>query len=480
MSRSTPPHEPGEVRLLEVLAALSLATDLGMGQPLGHALRCALIAGGIADELSRPAADRAATCYTALVRYVGCTSDAAEVARFAGDEIALAAAVAPWVMGDAEQEERAAGVPGTPAAKAAAMAAHCEAAGLLVARLPLGPEMVAAVRGGFARWDGAGYPPGLAGEEIPLPARIAIVARDVELWSRTGGPAAAVEVARERRGRAYDPRVVDAFCAAAPPLLARAGAAGWDELLAAEPFPLRVAPAHLGELLEVLADFADAKVPAELGRSRLVSRLAGRAGGYLGLDGPTAAHAGLVADLGRAGVSTAVWAGQGRLSLPEWEQVRLHPYLSERILSRSPGLRPLAAPAGAHHERLDGSGYYRGVGAGELTLTQQVVATADAYATGTLLAEARAGRFDRQCADAVLAAAGEPVPPPPRWPAGLTDREVDVLRLACRGQTKQGVADRLGISAKTVNRHLESSYAKMGVSTRAAAALFAMQHGLLG
>jgi HD-GYP domain-containing protein (c-di-GMP phosphodiesterase class II)/DNA-binding CsgD family transcriptional regulator len=490
---------PAPVRLVEVLAALALATDLGMGQPLGHAIRCALIADGLAGQLGLPPAARAEVVQVGLLRYLGCTADAAEIAVYAGDEIALAVAVAPHVMGDGEQERRAVGAPDLGSAKAAALRAHCEAAGLLAARLELGPVVVTALRHGFERWDGTGHPAGLAGEAVPLPTRIAVLARDAELWSRRDGYAAAAETVRARRGKAYDPGVADAFSAAGEPLLRRATEAAWSDLLDTEPVPALVPPDRFDALLDVLADFADAKLPYALGQSRTVARLVEAAAAEAGVDPAARARlrrAALVHDLGRVGVSNRVWDRPGPLALADLEQIRLHPYLSEQVLSRSTPLRPLAALAGAHHERLDGSGYYRGIGADQLGTEQQLLAAADAYAAmrqarphrpaltpaaacAELTAEAGKGLLDQRAVAAVLAAGTDTPLPPVRWPNGLTDREVDVLRLACRGETRQAVADQLRLSAKTVSRHLENSYAKMGVSTRAAAALFAVAHGLL-
>ena len=194
------------VRLADVLAALAAATDLGMGQPIGHATRCCLIAAGLADALRIGGPARSDVFYVALLRYVGCTADAAEVARSMGDEIALAVAVAPHVMGDPEQERRAVGRTGVERAKAASIAAHCEAAGLLAERVRLSDGVVTAMRHGFERWDGKGHPAGLSAEEVPLPVRIAVVARDVDLVARRAGFGAAAELVRARRGRATTPR----------------------------------------------------------------------------------------------------------------------------------------------------------------------------------------------------------------------------------------------------------------------------------
>jgi HD-GYP domain-containing protein (c-di-GMP phosphodiesterase class II) len=194
-------------------------------------------------------------------------------------------------------------------------------------------------------------------------------------------------------------------------------------------------------------------------------------------------------------VSPRIWQKPGPLTADEWEQVRLHPYHTERILSRSPFLSVLAPIAGAHHERLDGSGYHRGATAPELGVAERLLAAADVYcalieprphraplqpeqAAQTLAAEAGAGRLDPDAVAAVLEEAGQP-PPRVERPAGLTEREAEVVAMLARGlQTKQ-VAHALGISAKTADRHVQNAYRKIGVSTRAAATLFAMEHGLV-
>jgi HD-GYP domain-containing protein (c-di-GMP phosphodiesterase class II) len=485
--------------LAEVLGALSVATDVGMGQPPGHAVGTCLLAMGVADALGLSARERTEVYYVSLLRYVGCTADAAEVARFAGDEIALAATVAPHVMGDPEDEDRAVGLGGVGRAKARSMRAHCEAAGMLAARLGLGEDVERALRHGFERWDGAGHPGGLAGESIPIGTRLAILARDVELWHRLGGVDAVHAMLRDRRGRAYDPTAVDAVLDVGGQLLEQLPGDPWQQLLDAEPSRSDIPQERLDPLLEVLADFADAKLPYALGHSRAVAAIAERAARELGLDDGavvTVRRAALVHDLGRTGVSNRIWDRPGRLSADDWERVRLHPYLTERILVRASVLEPLAWVAGAHHERLDGSGYHRGVDARGLNAPARVLAAADGYqsrlqdrphrprrtaqaAAAELADEARRGELDARATSAVAAVGHVRIRLAAGWPAGLTDREVDVLRLACRGLTREDVGQRLGISAKTVSRHLENSYGKIGVSTRAGAALFAVQHGLL-
>jgi HD-GYP domain-containing protein (c-di-GMP phosphodiesterase class II) len=193
-------------------------------------------------------------------------------------------------------------------------------------------------------------------------------------------------------------------------------------------------------------------------------------------------------------VHPGIWQKPGPLTPDEWEQVRLHPYHTERVLSRSPFLSALAPVAGAHHERLDGSGYHRGSVGAELALPARLLAAADVYhamteprphrdpvpperAAEELGREASAGRLDVDAVAAVVEAAGQRVPRVER-PAGLTEREVEVVAMLARGRQTKQVARALGISVKTADRHVQNAYRKIGVSTRAGATLFAMEHGL--
>jgi HD-GYP domain-containing protein (c-di-GMP phosphodiesterase class II) len=210
-----------------------------------------------------------------------------------------------------------------------------------------------------------------------------------------------------------------------------------------------------------------------------------------GVDASLAYRAGLVHDLGRVTVPTGVWEKPGPLNPDEWELVRLHPYHSGRILTRSPALEPLSSVVSRHHERLDGSGYPMGVRAGELDATARLLAAADAWCSFTeprphrpaMTPEDAAGRLselplDRDAVRAVLAAAHGPAPSFPALPVDLTERELEVLRLLAAGLTKKQIAERLFISASTVHTHTVHIYGKCEVSTRAALAMFAMRHGL--
>ena len=173
------------------------------------------------------------------------------------------------------------------------------------------------------------------------------------------------------------------------------------------------------------------------------------------------------------------------------------PYYTERVLARSPALGKLGALAALHHERLDGSGYLRGTPASLLPVGARILAAADVYqalteprphrpalapdaAAEVVRGEVRRGRLDGASAEAVLASAGHRARAARRgWPAGLSEREVEVLRLLARGHANRQIAARLSVSPRTVDHHVEHIFDKVGCSTRAAATFFAMQHDLL-
>jgi HD-GYP domain-containing protein (c-di-GMP phosphodiesterase class II) len=272
----------------------------------------------------------------------------------------------------------------------------------------------------------------------------------------------------------------------------------WDEAMRAEPGPQPVVgQARLDACLSAVADFADLKSMWTIGHSRGVADLAGQAAAVAGLpaaDEVLLRRAALVHDIGRVTVPFSVWAKPGPLSRGEREQVRLHAYHSERVLDVADGLRPLARLAGSHGERCDGSGYHRGSRAADLPPAARLLAAADCYhamreerayrpalspaaAADELCREADAGRLAPDAVNAVLAAAGQPRQPIPR-PAGLSERECEVLMLLARGMATKQIARQLGISPKTCDHHIQSVYAKAGVSSRAGATLFALEHGL--
>ena len=499
--------------------ALSLASDLGTGQPVDHGLRTCWLSLAVADALDLDEAMRSCVYYVALLRFVGCTSDASETAMLAGgDDIAFNATMAPMLAarsGDATRffvrhlgEElplhrrvgRVARALANPSMERRSLSGHCEVAARLGARLGLPADVCAALAHAYERWDGKGYPAGLAGEEVPIAVRVVGAARDAELWSRSGWDTAS-DVLAHRRGGAHDPGVVDALVAGGQRWLDEIGDDACAAVLDAEPGQARTITADdLDTALAAVADFADLKSRYFRGHSPGVAALAadaGRAAGLADEDAVALGRAGLVHDVGQVGVPSGIWDHPGSLSADQRERVRLHTYLTERVLRRCGLLRPFADLAACHHERADGSGYHRRVTGEQMPLAARLLAAADAYhamcedrphrpafnasdAAARLADDVDAGRFGRAEVEAVLAAAGQMgrLPHVAR-PAGLTEREVDVLRLIARGLANKEVAARLRISPKTVGHHVEHIYVKAGVTTRAGATLFAMEHGLL-
>jgi HD-GYP domain-containing protein (c-di-GMP phosphodiesterase class II) len=517
----TAPSPGARIRLAELVAMISLGTDLGMGQSMEHVMRQSVIALRLAERLGLDEETRAVVYYVGLLGWVGCHVDAYEQAKWFGDDRALKADYRRVDMAGATARGafviRHAGA-GRGVAERARLGLrfaaegrrvastmienHCVATRELAAALGLGTDVREALYLTFARWDGRGVPAEAAGERIPLPARLVTLADVVEIYHRSDGVDAAVAVARERRGTQFDPALADLVCAEAGALLDGLDAATtWQAVIDAEPgLAVVLSDAELESALEAIADFTDLKSPWTIGHSRGVADLAGAAASACGLPGAVATlvrRAGLVHDLGRLGVSNAIWDKPGALTAAEHERVRLHPYLTERMLASSSALAPLGAIAVQHHERLDGSGYPRGLTGDALTPSGRVLAAADAYramteprphrpalppeeAAAEVRAGVRAARFDGDAADAVLRAAGHAVKRRRDWPAGLTSREVEVLKLLVRGMSNKEIAEALVISRKTAGSHVEHIYTKLGVSNRARASLFAVKHGLVG
>ncbi len=504
------------MRRAELLAVLSLGADLGLGQPMEHVLRECLIAMRLAARIGLTEPQRATVYYTALLTWVGCHVDAYEQAKWFGDDLALKADF-PLVDGPGTVfvlKHIGAGRPLLARARTGVafmgdgrraadsiLDNHRLAAEGLAAQLGLDRQVQDSLGQAFERWDGTGTPGKAEGDAISVASRLVSLADVVEVFHRMGGVEAAVSVARERSGTQFDPALVEAFCDDAADLLGDVeSATTWDAVISAEPeLDVVLSDTELDAALEAIANFADVKSPYTLGHSSAVAELAesaARAEGLAEADAVLARRAGFLHDLGRLGVSNAIWDKAGDLTPAELERVRLHPYLTERMLASSPALASLGAVAVQHHERLDGSGYPRGASGSALTPVGRILGAADTYrakleprphrreltpdqAAAHLRAEVIAGRLDGDAVDAVLRAAGHPVRQRRAWPGGLTTREVEVLRLAALGLSNREIAERLSISRKTAANHVEHIYAKIGVSNRARASLFAVQHGLV-
>lgn len=510
------------MRLADLVTGLSRLADLGFGLPPGASLRASALAAVLSRSLDLAEDDVRAALYVGLLRHVGCVGYAHETARMFGDEFILNVAAERSNLAD-PRDVAATLVPaltrGRPPVDRVLLTltslargrrfgksydtASCEVGRDAARRLRLPDEVQHGVYHSSEWWNGGGAPDGVAGGDIPLAARVAAVSSVAVLFDSVDGVGLAVDAVRRRSGGILDPQITDHFARRAEALLGEVNATDPAELvLAAEPHPVATVPGpRLVEVAAVFGDIADVKTPHMYGHARGVAALARDAGQRLRLGSSEVADlevAGLLHDVGRVAISNTVWEKPDRLNGHEWEQVRLHAYHSERILAGSQQLAPLARLVGMHHERCDGSGYHRSCTSTDLSVRARVLAAADAYQAMTqkrahrpalrpehaeqqLRECAAKGRLDADAVAAVLAAAGHATPPVRRQlPAGLTDREVEVLRLVAEGCSNKDIARRLVISRRTAEHHVQQIYSKLGRSSRAAAAMFAMEHHLLG
>jgi HD-GYP domain-containing protein (c-di-GMP phosphodiesterase class II) len=512
MTQPAPPP-----RRVEVLAGLSVAIDLGLGQPAEHMLRSAGIAHRVANRLGLSKEQRDTVYYTTLLMWIGCNADSPEYARWFGDDIAVRrdGYLVDWsglpylrfLLGNVAR--------GEPLGERMRVMAtlfrdarghlttmihsHCSSAAALASHIGLGPEVARTLAFTFERYDGGGLPDGASGEDLPIEMRVAQLADVAEVHHRIYGVQGAVAMARSRRGGHLDPAVVDAFTADAEAILPRPGDDSWDRALSIAPdAETRLDESGLDRLVTAIGDFVDLKCPFTLGHSRNVAALADAAGVHLGLLGgevTAVRRAGHLHDVGRIGVSNQVWSKPAALTGAEWERVRMHPYLTDRVLTRIDGLAIVAVIARAHHEHLDGSGYPLGRSSAALGRPERLLAAAVAYqsaleprpyreplsadAAATRLKErVAAGALDSECAEAVLAVAGHAASKLRRDDA-LTPRETEILGLVARGLSNREIAARLVLSEKTVRNHVERTYAKIGATNRVGASLYALQQGLV-
>jgi HD-GYP domain-containing protein (c-di-GMP phosphodiesterase class II) len=512
--------EPESDRLASLFGALASSADAAGGFHSEKAIRTAVVAGRLAHAAGLGVEQQADAYYLALVRFLGCTSFSPEAARFGGGDdqsvgrvmvlvdpgepVKLVSAIVRGVGKGAPVAKRVKGVVSLFADRSAPLVhaqAECDVGDALARKIGMPDTILAALGDLFERWDGKGYPFGKAAEEIDSLARIVVIAEVLEVGEHRYGLEGALATARARSGGRFDPALIDVFCAAGPELFAGLdGGSVWELYLDAEPTPhRRVTPAVVARYAEAFARAVDLKSVWTATHSHTVGVLAAMAGQAAGLDSGSVDDlriAGWLHDLGRIAVPNSVWDKRGPLNAAEWEQVRLHGYHTERLLARSPLLAPLAEVAGAVHERADGSGYPKALRSTQIESAARVLGACDVYAAlcedrphrpavsaevaaRTLMAEADAGRLDLAAVRCVLEAAGHArTARAGRWPAGLSDREVEVLRLVSRGGTNKDVARLLGISHRTVQHHVAHIYTKIGVTSRAGAALYAAENGL--
>ncbi len=401
-----PDRESAEVRLSEVVSALSYALDITEGQPAGHAVRTCIIGMRLADRLALSAAERSDLFYALLLKDLGCSSNAARLARiFQADDLALKRAhkVTDWTRGGDSARyafEHALQGSAGPLRRAwhtvmigftekgsgrEMTETRCERGADIAGLLGLTPATQDAIRALDEHWDGAGLPYSRSGDAIPLLGRIAGLAQTVEVFATGFGVEAAFEVARARRGGWFDPALVDAL------LSLESDHAFWSTLLATDQLEhvadleprdrvLLASEARLDQVAEAFARVIDAKSPYTARHSAGVAAIAVAIGRGMGC-GPddlvTLRRAGLLHDIGKLGISNRILDKPGRLTDQEMAEMRKHPRYSLEILVRVRRFAAFAELAAAHHERLDGQGYHLGLGGAQLGPLARVLAVAD-------------------------------------------------------------------------------------------------------
>lgn len=509
-----------KLRQAEIIMALSLATDLGTGQPLERGLRTCLLAYRMGQIIGLDKEDLRTVYYVALLRFVGCTSDARHLMEIFGNELVAQAQVStvellptPMLLailryaGQAdpllERIQRVGygfknGISHTHEAEVA----HCEVSQNIAEHCGLTGDVLVALGQIFERWDGRGTPLHLKEERLSTAIRLVHVAQDAEVFYRINGVEATIQSIRKRAGGFYDPDIVNTFITHSQQLLSELNQDNmWEIIQNLEPHPhLYLTGDSVESAFKTIADFVDLRSPYTHNHSTAVGNLAYEVARQCGLPDEEALelrYAGYVHDIGRLSISLSIWEKASHLTTMEFEQVRLYPYYTECILSRSPSLVAISKLATLHRERLDGSGYHRGVPASLLNMSARVLAACDVFqskmevrpyrpaltedmATKEMLNQVQDGKLDKEVVAALVeVATGKRLPVRQTFKTTLTKREIEVLRLLAQGFLTRQIAEHLNIAHKTADHHIQHIYNKIGVSTRAAATLFAMQNNLL-
>lgn len=490
-------HDVSAIRVLDAVKALAFIGDLSMGQPTDHSPRTAWLAARLAAEAGLDGAQCDVVKEVSLLRWSGCTANAAGFSDWLGDDIggrAAMLAMRPDWTGTGESPAQV-GAAITPLAQI-----HCEVSGEVAHMLGLTPATQEALRRIFESWDGGGFPDHRPGRDVPAAVFIVAVAGDLEILSRVYGLERAQMLIAQKAGRQYPSELAQ---------LASARAAAWLEELADSIAQRRDEPGFTPALQlvsapEIVADVIDLKLPWMTGYSRRVAATAGNCCAHLGLgdDARRSTYtAGLLHGMGRMAVPNAIWNTAGELSPAAWEKVRLVPYWTARAGKQIEGLARESEIASFAYERLDGSGYFRSSAGDAIGREARVLAVAAAWvalrsarpwrpafspeqAAALLDEQARAGRFDQEAVEATVSSELGDVPAfgeRARNPkAGLlSPREAQVLKHISLGASNKEVARILELSPSTVRTHVESVFRKLECSTRAAATLKASALGCI-
>jgi len=504
---------------------LAYATDLATGQSRDFALRSCVLAMRLADLMGLDVDMHRQVYHQALLRYIGCNADTHLLSAAFGDEIALRQDLARIDMGshseivdtfvraftrlfaDAPPAEMAdaiqKGLAEALQVSVPILAGHCEVAQRIAERIGLPEEVRKNLGQLYERWDGHGLPRRLKGEEVTLPVRMVTLAQDAIVLYEVHGLETMKTMIEKRRGGGYEAELADRLLIHAERLLEGLdGPVDRETILALEPLPHAVLDEEgCNEAYLAIADMIDMRMPFTFGHSRAVALLAEAAAKHIGLpasDVRDIRSAACTHDIGELAVPVSTWMRAGALTARETDAIHLHPYHGERALASLGGDgKGVAALVLRHHERLDGTGYHRYAKAPDLSPAARILAAAEAFQTARearayraamsdsaaaakLRGAVRDGKLCPEAVETVLAVAGQPARRDiTERLAGLTPREIEVLQLIAAGHTAKEAARQLDIAPKTADNHIQNLYSKIGVSTRAGAALYALERGLV-
>jgi HD-GYP domain-containing protein (c-di-GMP phosphodiesterase class II) len=514
------------VRRADFLMALAYATDLATGHSRDFALRSCVLGMRFADVAGLDDNMRRSIWHQALLRYIGCNADSHLLASAWGDEIALRTELARTDMGNKAElgeviarairrkfsnlsvdelaEAIARGLAEAPQINVPILSGHCEVAQRIAERIGLPDEIRENLGQLYERWDGKGMPRGLSGDAVKFPVRLVTLAHDAIALIEAHGHETMKAMIAKRAGGGYEPALAELFVAHADQLMA-----GLDQpvdratILALEPMPHATLDEDgCDDAFLAIADMIDMRMPFTFGHSRAVAALTEAACKRAALpagDIRAAKWAAYTHDLGELAVPVSTWMRSGALTERETDAAHLHPYHGERALNALGGEEGKAVSALVlrHHERLDGTGYHRYAKANDLPPAARILAAAEAFQTARearphrpamtdtaaaakVRGAVKGGKLCPEAVEAVLTVAGQPARRTTgERTAGLTPREIEVLRLIAAGHTAKEAARQLEIAPKTADNHIQSLYSKIGVKTRAGAALYALERGLV-
>jgi HD-GYP domain-containing protein (c-di-GMP phosphodiesterase class II) len=391
-----------EIALSELIGALSRALDIAEGEPPGHAARSCLIGMRLADELELDAATRSDLFYALLLKDAGCSANAAHMAALFGADDQAAkhtSKLVNWARpreafvwslrtvapegSIGEKTDRLRAIRNEGAVTRSLMRARCHRGAEIALKLGFSRATAEAIRALDEHWDGHGQPQGLKGTETPLLARILCLSQTMEVFQSARGVRIACRIAAKRSGEWFDPTLVEALHTFGSDARFWSSLSEPDVSVVEPPDQmLRADEDRLDQVAEGFAAVIDAKSPWTHEHCNRVCAIALGVASRMGFDEPALhelGRAALLHDLGKLSISNRILDKAGPLTEAERERFHEHPLLAEQILGRVPSLRDLAAVASAHHERLDGSGYPRGLTGDALTMPMRILAVADVY-----------------------------------------------------------------------------------------------------